>query len=198
MLNFILLIANLNIAQIDRSIFKPPHQLNLKIESSKIEKTAFVSMRIPRHAAPVVVFPLPGKTRHTKAVFSIFELSIFKFNCCSGLKIDRSICAIFKLAINSIKFSMRISRHAGLVVVFPQLSIFKFNCCGGLKIDRSICAIFKLAINSIKLSMRISRHAGLVVVFPLPFYHSDTSKRNRFCHSKVIFRAYLCKNDKLF
>ena len=43
MLNFILLIANLNIAQIDRSIFKPPQQLNLKIESSKIEKTAFVA-----------------------------------------------------------------------------------------------------------------------------------------------------------
>ena len=44
MLNFILLIANLNIAQIDRSIFKPPQQLNLKIESSKIEKTAFVAV----------------------------------------------------------------------------------------------------------------------------------------------------------
>ena len=44
MLNFILLIANLNIAQIDRSIFKPPQQLNLKIESSKIEKTAFVAL----------------------------------------------------------------------------------------------------------------------------------------------------------
>ena len=43
MLNFILLIANLNIAQIDRSIFKPPQQLNLKIESSKIKKTAFVA-----------------------------------------------------------------------------------------------------------------------------------------------------------
>ena len=37
MLNFILLIANLNIAQIDRSIFKPPQQMNLKIASSKIE-----------------------------------------------------------------------------------------------------------------------------------------------------------------
>ena len=34
MLNFILLIANLNISQIDRSIFKPPQQLNFKIESS--------------------------------------------------------------------------------------------------------------------------------------------------------------------
>ena len=44
MLNFILLIANLNIAQIEPSIFKPPQQLNLKIESSKIEKTAFVAL----------------------------------------------------------------------------------------------------------------------------------------------------------
>ena len=44
MLNFILLIANLNIAQIDRSIFKPPQQLNIKIESSRIEKAAFVAV----------------------------------------------------------------------------------------------------------------------------------------------------------
>ena len=52
--------------------------------------------------------------RATKTVFPVFELSLLQ-----RLKIDRSICAIFKLAINSIYVSMRIPRHAAPVVVFP-------------------------------------------------------------------------------
>ena len=38
MLNYILLIANLNIAHIDRSIFKPPQQLNLNMTITAIQR----------------------------------------------------------------------------------------------------------------------------------------------------------------